>query len=413
MIAPLLMMASLLAPQDPTSSHHLTPIPIINADLSSDRNLFVLEPADGGSSAILTPIGTNSAVTLRRAPYPPKAAPTPEAVIEVARERELRDQRFLAIEPGATAILLLETESDLFQPEPGARYACSWAEGTAAEAGSPELVVSLQSEDGRKLLGTVSDIRRDSNGRWKRSHATLQIDSEARGRDAGALLCLHNPADARGTLFIDNLTLARVGTDSEEFTSLFNGRDLTGWTGSKGTSKDAFVVEDGAIRCNPNATHGNNLLTEDTFDDFILHFEFTVPPAGNNGIALRAPLSGDPAFAGLEAQVLDTIHPGYINAQPWQTHGSIYGIAPAKRGFQRPTGAWNQQSIHVKGREVVVILNGETILEANLDAAVENGTLSGQEHPGLSRSSGHLGFCGHGHPVAFRNIRIKTLDPQP
>ena len=413
MIAPLLMMASLLAPQDPTSSHHLTPIPIINADLSSDRNLFVLESAEGEASAVLTPIGTTSAVALRRAPHPPKAAPTAEAVIEVARERELRDQRFLAIEPGATASLLLETQSELFQPEPGARYVCSWAEGTAPEASPPRLIVSVRSTDTRQPLGTVADIKRDRNGQWKRSHATLLIDSEARGEDAGALLCLHNPADASGTLFIDNLTVARVSRDSEAFTSLFNGRDLTGWTGSDGTAEDAFVVQDGAIRCNPSAAHGNNLLTEKTFGDFILHFEFTVPPAGNNGIALRAPLSGDPAFAGLEAQVLDTIHPGYINAQPWQTHGSIYGIAPAKRGFQRPTGEWNQQSIHVKGREVVVILNGETILEADLDAAVENGTLSGQEHPGLDRSSGHLGFCGHGHPVAFRNIRIKTLDPQP
>ena len=413
MIAPLLMMASLLALQDSTSSHHLTPIPIINADLSSDRNLFVWEQPDGGSSAVLTPIGTSTAVTLRRDPYPSKAAPSAEVAIEVARERELRGPRFLAIEPGATACLLLETKTDLLQLEPGARYECSWAEGTTAENTFPELTISLRSASTEKLIGTASQTDRDQNGRWKRSRSTLSINSEARGPDDGTLLCLQNPPDAPGTLFIDNLTLARISADSPECSSLFNGEDLTGWTGSEGTSDQAFVVRDGAIRCNPNAEHGNNLLTEDSFDDFILHFEFTVPPAGNNGIALRTPLTGDPAYAGFEAQVLDTIHPAYMNIAPWQSHGSIYGIAPAKRGFQRPTGKWNQQSIRVEGREVVVILNGETILEANLDAAVENGTLSGQEHPGLNRAGGHLGFCGHGYPVAFRNIRIQKLDSQP
>ncbi|MEE2682083.1 MAG: DUF1080 domain-containing protein [Planctomycetota bacterium] len=411
MIILLLLAATLVTPQDPPSAHHLAPVPFINSDLSSERTIFLIESPDDGTEWILTPMGETTKLTLRADPYPSTAAPTVEAAIEVARERELRGDRFLAIAPGATASLLLENEDDLLRLEPRTRYECSWAEGTTGEA-PPRLELSLRSAVDQTLVTTGSIANRDPEGHWKRTRATLEIPSDAGSQERGLLLCLHNPVESGEPLLVDNLTLARLTEDEDGTRALFNGRDLTGWLGSDGNTEDAFVVRDGAILCNPKATHGNNLFTEQTFEDFVLHFEFTVPPAGNNGIALRAPLTGDPAYAGFEAQVLDTIHPGYMNIAPWQSHASLYGIAPAKRGFQRPTGHWNQQTIRVEQRDVTIVLNGETILKTNLDAAVENGTLSGQEHPGLARTSGHIGFCGHGHPVTFRNIRIKTLDPE-
>jgi hypothetical protein len=56
-----------------------------------------------------------------------------------------------------------------------------------------------------------------------------------------------------------------------------------------------------------------------------------------------------------------------------------------------------------------VILNGETIVDADIAKASENGTLDGKDHPGLKRESGHICFCGHGAEVWFRNLRIKEL----
>ena len=44
-----------------------------------------------------------------------------------------------------------------------------------------------------------------------------------------------------------------------------------------------------------------------------------------------APLKGDPAYAGMEFQILDDVHPKYKNIKEYQAHGSVYGIAPAKR----------------------------------------------------------------------------------
>jgi hypothetical protein len=61
------------------------------------------------------------------------------------------------------------------------------------------------------------------------------------------------------------------------------------------------------------------------------------------------------------------------------------------------------------GDHIKVILNGTVILDGNIREATKNGTPDGKEHPGLFNKSGHIGFLGHGSPLKFRNIRIKTL----
>jgi hypothetical protein len=73
-------------------------------------------------------------------------------------------------------------------------------------------------------------------------------------------------------------------------------------------------------------------------------------------------------------------------------------------------GEWNKQQVHCQGRNVVVTLNGEKILDVNLDDVAPNGkTIDQKEHPGLVRSSGRVGFLAHGDKVFFRNIMIKDL----
>jgi len=56
-----------------------------------------------------------------------------------------------------------------------------------------------------------------------------------------------------------------------------------------------------------------------------------------------------------------------------------------------------------------VNLNGETIVDADIQEAIAQGTIDGKDHPGLKRTTGHIGFLGHGSHVEFRNIRIKEL----
>ena len=154
--------------------------------------------------------------------------------------------------------------------------------------------------------------------------------------------------------------------------------------------------------------HGN-LYTEKEYSDFIYRFEFQLTPAANNGLGIHAPLEGDAAYLGKELQILDDTNPAYANIQPYQAHGSVYGIVPAKRGFLKPVGEWNYEEVHVVGDQIKITLNGTVIVDANLKKASANGTIDKQNHPGLSRHKGHIGFLGHGSVLRFRNIRIRDL----
>jgi DNA-binding protein YbaB len=135
-------------------------------------------------------------------------------------------------------------------------------------------------------------------------------------------------------------------------TSLFNGRDLTGWQGDLA----GYEVMDGEIRCKKGA--GGSLLTTREFADCVLTFEFRLTPGANNGLAIRAPATGNAAFEGLELQILDDAHPKYADLQPWQVHGSIYGVVPAARDCLKPAGEWNTEEVTVEGSKVKVVVNG-------------------------------------------------------
>ncbi|MFP6894733.1 MAG: DUF1080 domain-containing protein [Opitutales bacterium] len=197
-----------------------------------------------------------------------------------------------------------------------------------------------------------------------------------------------------------------VMSESEEkgFKSIFNGKDFAGWSGPL----DNYQIVDGAIQCKKGK--GGTIFTKEVYADFVVRFEFKIPPGGNNGLALRYPGKGNTAYGGMcELQVLDENYEKVRKAKldPRQVHGSAYGMAGAKRGFQRPTGEWNEQEVSVKGSTIKVILNGTEILDADLSKVKD--FMGGKPHPGMNRKEGHFGFAGHSDPVSFRKIRIKRL----
>lgn len=201
-------------------------------------------------------------------------------------------------------------------------------------------------------------------------------------------------AEATQTLQKDKATDGTV--------SIFNGTDLTGWAGSV----DNYEVVDGAIRCKPGK--GGVLHTKDEYSDFFVALEFKVPPAGNNGLAIRYPGQGDTAYVGMcELQVLDNDAKNYASLDKRQYHGSAYGMAAAARGYQRPQGEWNYQEVTVVGSTIKVELNGNLILDTDLSKITEY--MANSPHPGKDRTQGFFGFAGHGDAVSFRNVRIKSL----
>jgi len=237
---------------------------------------------------------------------------------------------------------------------------------------------------------------------WERDkpiYASGQIELQAHG----------NPLYFRN-IYIREISRNEGGlglTEEENrmgFVSLFNGKDLAGWVGDK----KGYVAENGKIVVYPERGSGN-LYTEKEYGDFILRFEFRLTPEANNGLAIRAPLKGNAAYEGMEIQILDDTADLYKDLEPYQYHGSIYGVVPAKRGHLKPVGEWNQEEVTAQGKRIIVNLNGAPIVDADIAEAGTPQTLDGRDHPGLKREKGHIGFLGHGYRVEFRNLRIKEL----
>ncbi len=201
---------------------------------------------------------------------------------------------------------------------------------------------------------------------------------------------------------LGNVQAAKV---EKGFVSLFDGKSLKGWTllGAKG---GGYGVTNGVLYCAQGG--GGNLLTEKQYEDFVLRLEFKLQAAGNNGVGIRAPLTDKQiAYDGMEIQILDDADPKYANLKPWQFHGSVYGLIPAKRAKLRPLGEWNVQEITCIGRKIQVKVNGKVIVNGDLNDVTDAETI--QKHPGMFREKGHIALLGHNDYVEFRNIRVKEL----
>ncbi|HYG24734.1 MAG TPA: DUF1080 domain-containing protein [Verrucomicrobiae bacterium] len=185
---------------------------------------------------------------------------------------------------------------------------------------------------------------------------------------------------------------------------LFNGRDFSGWLGAT----NSFEIAEGVIACRKGQS--GTLYSARQFTNFTVRVEFNLPPGGNNGLALRYPGQGDPAYSGMcELQVLDERYEAVTGRKidPRQAHGSAYGMVAAVRGYQFPAGEWNFQEITVRGSRITAELNGTPILDADLSKVRE--FMGNNAHPGKDRAFGHFGFAGHNDAVKFRNIFIQHI----
>ncbi len=172
-----------------------------------------------------------------------------------------------------------------------------------------------------------------------------------------------------------------------------------------------WTVKDGVLRS--GTTRGSWLMSEREYGDFILEYEFKLGERGNSGLALRAPMKGDPAFDGMELQMADFRY--NTSAKDSELTGGIYrALAPSKQVY-KPT-AWNSYRVELRGSRLVVHLNDEKIQDVDLAAYAEpvkrhdNTNASGlKDRP----RRGHIGFqdlSRGGDPVLIRNARIQVLD---
>jgi len=187
-----------------------------------------------------------------------------------------------------------------------------------------------------------------------------------------------------------------------EFVSLFNGKDFEGWGGKGKTEQSGYLVKDGVVTSTPQC---RNLVTDKEYSNYVFEFEFKLTPGANNGLGIHYTGQGDPAYFGMELQILDNTHPKYAGLKDYQFHGGLYTLVAAKKGHLKPVGEWNKEVVTVNGPHVKVELNGVVIMEANLDEVNK----TKPDHKGAQRRKGFLTFCGHGDILSVRGMRIKEL----
>lgn len=172
-----------------------------------------------------------------------------------------------------------------------------------------------------------------------------------------------------------------------------------------------WVVKDGILH--GGEPRGSWLMSEKEYGDFILEYDFKLGERGNSGLAIRAPMKGDPAFDGLELQMADFRY--NPSAKDSELTGGLYrALAPSKQVY-KPTD-WNTYRIELRGSRIIVTLNGEKIQDADLSAHGDpvkrhDGTMAVPLKDRPRR--GHLGFqelSRGGDHALIRNARIKPLD---
>lgn len=179
----------------------------------------------------------------------------------------------------------------------------------------------------------------------------------------------------------------------EGYKSLFNGKDLTGWT-IYGTEK--WFVENGELICEsgPDKEYGY-LGTKETFKDFILEVDFLQEAEGNSGVFIRSSIEGT-KITGWQAEVAP---PGSNSGGIYESYGRGWLIKPdPSLDHILKMGEWNTMKIEAIGDKVTTWLNGQqmiTIEDEKIGAA--SGQIALQIHD------------GGGIKVRWKNLNIKTL----
>jgi hypothetical protein len=170
---------------------------------------------------------------------------------------------------------------------------------------------------------------------------------------------------------------------AEGWVLLFDGRTLDGWT-NRGVAE--WRVQDGSVVSIAGTGEGH-LATNRSFGDFRLRIDFWVDETANSGIYFRVPESEPATISNsFEVQIFDA-------GPVWQT-GAVIEIQPVAEK-PRTAGRWNTFDITADGNQLVVLRNGEKVVDAVAEPRLPSGPII-------------LAPVDSGE-VRFRNIRLLPL----
>ncbi len=200
------------------------------------------------------------------------------------------------------------------------------------------------------------------------------------------------------------------------FTSLFNGKDLTGWKGLVGNPKTCaamspemlaaeqkkadenmrahWSVEDGALVFDGK---GQSLCTDKDYGDFEFYVDWKILKGGDSGIYLR----GSP-----QVQIWDTEFADYFRHGAENGSGSLWNNSKNPRfpsaKADKPVGEWNTFYIQMVGERVTIKLNGTLVVD---NVVMEN--LWDRALPIFPR--GQIELQNHGNTLYFKNLYVREI----
>ena len=230
------------------------------------------------------------------------------------------------------------------------------------------------------------------------------------------------------SLFLMNCSQKKVENNSlseedvkEGYQLLFNGKNTDGWhLYNQGKIPSAWIVTDSSLFCKPDtfAVEHGDLVTDKTYKNFDLKFEWNITDAGNSGVFFNVqekPENPTTWTSGPEFQLLDHAHiqPDYLkDSTHWA--GCLYGFKiQANRSIPKPSGSWNETRIRQENGKVSFWLNGiltaeETLTGENWQKMVANSNF--KTFPNYGKTiEGKIALQDWAKGIHFRNIKIKEL----
>ena len=195
---------------------------------------------------------------------------------------------------------------------------------------------------------------------------------------------------------------------------LFDGKTTTGWRSFKKQTfpEKGWAVEDGWLKCIAEG-RGGDILTDQTFDDFELQWEWRIPLKANNGVKYFITEERAQAL-GHEYQMIDDArHPDGLRGPKWQT-ASFYDVLPAKSDKPlRPPGEINLSRIVIRGNQVEHWLNGAKVLQYECGSDEVKAAVAASKFKNVAgfgnKIKGHILLTEHHDEASFRNIKIREL----
>ncbi len=217
----------------------------------------------------------------------------------------------------------------------------------------------------------------------------------------------------------------------ENWQLLWDGKTTKGWRSAKADQfpEKGWKIEDGVLSVEESggaeSAHGGDIITVNTFKNFLLELDFKFTKGANSGIKYFVDPNlnkGKGSAIGCEFQILDDeFHPDAKQGTAGnRTLASLYDLIPANAQFYAPHEQpkrinkyqWNRARIVVKGNKVEHYLNGIKVIEYERRTQTWRALVSRSKYhvwPNFGEAEqGHILLQDHGDQVFFKNIKIKV-----